>query len=74
MRIAVVLGYLILLTACSGDPRSLGITGPGVQPAPAVVPLDAPDSDTAPGVSTSGPLYGPTNRPTSGSSGFFGYN
>jgi hypothetical protein len=74
MRTILSLGFLMLLAACSGDPKSWGITGPGAQPPPVVGPTDPLDTDTSPGVSTSGTSYGPTNRPTSGSSGFFGYN
>jgi hypothetical protein len=35
MRAILVLGLLIVLAACSGDPKSFGITGPGTQPVPA---------------------------------------
>jgi hypothetical protein len=35
MRAILALGLLIVLTACSSDPKSFGITGPGVQPVPA---------------------------------------
>jgi len=35
MRAILALGLLIVLTACSGDPKSFGITGPGAQPTPA---------------------------------------
>jgi hypothetical protein len=35
MRSILALGFLIVLAACSGDPKSYGITGPGAQPAPA---------------------------------------
>jgi hypothetical protein len=32
MRTILALGLLITLAACSGDPKSFGITGPGSQP------------------------------------------
>jgi hypothetical protein len=32
MRAIFALGLLIILAACSGDPKSYGITGPGTQP------------------------------------------
>jgi hypothetical protein len=35
MRAILALGLLIALAACSGDPKSFGITGPGTQPVPA---------------------------------------
>jgi hypothetical protein len=35
MRAVLALGLLIALAACSGDPKSFGITGPGIQPVPA---------------------------------------
>jgi hypothetical protein len=38
MRAMLALGLLIVLAACSGDPKSFGITGPGIQP---VVPAGA---------------------------------
>jgi hypothetical protein len=34
MRAILALGLLIVLAACSGDPKSYGITGPGVRPVP----------------------------------------
>jgi hypothetical protein len=34
-RSILALGLLIVLAACSGDPKSYGITGPGAQPVPA---------------------------------------
>jgi hypothetical protein len=74
MRALVALSLLAVLAACTSDPQSWGITGPGPPPAPAAAPSEAADDPAAPGVSTSGPLYGPSNRPTSGPSGFFGYN
>jgi hypothetical protein len=35
MRAILALGLLIALAACSGDPKSFGITGPGTHPVPA---------------------------------------
>ncbi len=61
-----------ILTACSGDPRSLGITGPGVQ---AVPPPEAdPGNATPAGVTQSGTTYGPSYGPVRGPTGFWGYN
>ena len=78
MRMLLVFCLSGLLAACSGDPRSYGITGPGTQPIagppPVGTPLDAPESAPAPGVTTSGPFYGPTNGPSNGGSAFWGYN
>ena len=75
MRRLLVLGLLLVLAACSGDPRSFGITGPG---APAVPKPDATqtrdDTNGMPGVPTTGTYYGPTSGPVTGSSGFWGYN
>jgi hypothetical protein len=75
MRSVFAFGLLIFLAACSGDPRSFGITGPGNQPEPAP-PAEGPtpDSVAVPGVTIIGPTYGTTGGPSSGSSGFWGYN
>lgn len=75
MRTILALISLLVLSACSGDPKSFGITGPGVQPVAPVVPsANTPDSSPTPGVTTSGSQYGPSYGPTTGSSGFWGYN
>jgi hypothetical protein len=74
MRAIIALGLLSLLTACSGKPADYGITGPGNSPPPTVVVGPTPDSSAIPGVTTTGPGYGPSNRPSSGSVGFWGYN
>ena len=74
MRAILVLGFLVSLAACSGGPGAYGITGPGTQPAPTVPTVDTPEAAPAPGVTTWGTPYGPTNAPTTGSSGFWGYN
>ena len=69
-----LLGFCLLacLAACSGDPKSFGITGPGLQPVP------QPEVDTGnnvtPGVPQSGTFYGPTNGAVTGQSGYWGYN
>jgi hypothetical protein len=70
----LALGFLTFLAACSGDPRSFGITGPGAEPPPVAPPIASPDTAAAPGVSTTGPTYGPSTAPSSGNSGFWGYN
>jgi hypothetical protein len=74
MRSVLAFGLLIFLAACSGDPRSYGITGPGAQPAPAAPSTPSPDTAPVPGVTTSGTPYGPTPMPSTGGSGFWGYN
>ncbi len=74
MRISVLLIALLGLAGCSGDPKVLGITGPGPQPAP-TAPSESLDSGTgSPGVSTSGSYYGPSVGPIKSNSGFYGYN
>jgi hypothetical protein len=75
MRSLLVFGLLFALAACSGDPRSFGITGPGPPQAVAQPdPAQTGGTSSAPGVPTSGTYYGPTNAPVTGSSGFWGYN
>jgi hypothetical protein len=74
MRTLLTIVLLMTLAACSGDPRSYGITGPGTQPMPPAPSVDTPDTSTAPGMSTTGTNYGPGTRPTTGASGFWGYN
>jgi hypothetical protein len=74
MRAVLALGLLTALAACTSDPRAFGITGPGPQPAPVGPTADSTDSAPTPGMSTSGSMYGPTNRPSTGASGFWGYN
>jgi hypothetical protein len=75
MRSVLALGFLTLLTACSGDPRSYGITGPNTEAPPAApAEVAAPDSVAVPGVTTTGPMYGPTQGPLTGNSGYWGYN
>lgn len=75
MRVLVILALLIPVAACSSDPQSYGITGPGSQTSP--TPAHAPagdDTGAMPGVPTSGSYYGPSTRPVTGGSGFWGYN
>jgi hypothetical protein len=75
MRSLLVLGLLLAVAACSGDPRSYGITGPGPQAVAKPDPAqNSGDSTPTPGVPTSGTYYGPTNAPVTGGSGFWGYN
>jgi len=74
MRNSVLLIALIGLSACSADPKALGITGPGPQAAP-VAPNPNEDNEApTPGVSTSGSYYGPSIGPIKSNSGFYGYN
>lgn len=62
-----------VLAACSGDPRSLGITGPGIHPV--AQPQADPGNGYSAGVPQSGTAYGPSyGEPSRGSSGFWGYN
>jgi len=77
MRAVLVLGLLISVTACSGDPKSYGITGPGQHPVtPGVGSIANPDSSTTPtpGVPTPDSYYGSSIGPIPSSSGFYGYN
>jgi hypothetical protein len=75
MRALFALGLLIVLTACSGDPAKYGITGPGTQPVPVANAAEAPEAQPVPGVTTLGSSnYGPSIAPSTGASGFFGYN
>ncbi|HTW69508.1 MAG TPA: hypothetical protein VME47_06450 [Acetobacteraceae bacterium] len=70
---------LLPLAGCAATPQSLGITGPqgttnkaarapAAEPSPASDPLDNPD------LLQSGTRYGPSYAPSSGSSGYWGYN
>jgi len=75
MRTILAFGLLIVLAGCSGGPAAYGITGPGSQPVAVVVPpAETPDTAPTPGVTTTGTSFGPSNRPTTGTSGFWGYN
>jgi hypothetical protein len=75
MRTVLVLGLLTVLAACSGDPATYGITGPGTQPKPAVPAVaESPDTSPTPGMTTAGPSWGPSSGPSTGGSGFWGYN
>jgi hypothetical protein len=76
MRAVLAFSTVILLAACSGDPRSYGITGPGQQSlAPVTVPVDPDASTSTPGVPTSSSYYyGSSIGPIQSNSGFFGYN
>ena len=72
MRTILAVSLLACLAGCAGDPRSLGITGPGV-PAPPV----QTDEDANGGL-TNGPDIGTTYRPGmqpgTGGGRFWGYN
>jgi hypothetical protein len=72
MRTIGTLGLLLLLAGCVGDPKSLGITGPGARPVP------QPEADTGNsyqmGSPQTGTGYGPSYGQSTGSSGFWGYN
>jgi hypothetical protein len=61
-----------VLTGCSGDPRSLGITGPGVQTVQP--PPTDPGNGVPTGVPAAGTSYGSFYGPTGGQTGFWGYN
>ena len=77
MRYILYILPMIALAACSADPRSLGITGPGVNPPPPPQNASPFDRDTgaSPGVPSAGSFYGPTNNGgMTGQSGFWGYN
>lgn len=72
MKFTWTLAALIALAGCSGDPKALGITGPGVQPVEPAQGLLPTDNGT--GAPQAGTFYGPTVGPTRGPSGFWGYN
>jgi hypothetical protein len=73
MRAIGTLGLLLLLAGCAGDPRSLGITGPGPQDVPKP-PVDDGNNYQA-GAPQTGSGYSATyGGPTTGSTGFWGYN
>jgi hypothetical protein len=75
MRAVLVMGLLISLAACSGDPKSYGITGPGQQPIAPVAPTPDPNGSTVtPGVPTPGSYYGSSIGPIPSNSGYYGYN
>jgi hypothetical protein len=75
MRAVLAFGIVMLVAACSGDPKSYGITGPGQNPITPVAPMADPNaSSPAPGVPTSNSYYGSSIGPIPSSSGFFGYN
>lgn len=74
MRIISVIALNLLLAACSGGPQSLGITGPG-KPTPITPPTEDPTNAMGtPAVQTGGTSYGGNAGPTTGGSGFWGYN
>jgi hypothetical protein len=75
MRVFAILCVLSCagLAACSSDPRSFGITGPGVHTV--AEPQADPGNGYSAGVPQSGTTYGPTyGGPSGGSTGFWGYN
>ncbi|HET6308479.1 MAG TPA: hypothetical protein VFG12_14915 [Rhodopila sp.] len=74
MRVIFALGVLSLLAACASDPAKYGITGPGTQPPPVASTTQSPDGQPIPGVNTVGTTYGPSAGPSTGASGFWGYN
>ena len=74
MRAIALLAVLAcgILAACSGDPKSLGITGPGVR---VESPPNAdPGDGVAAGFQPAGTSYGTSIAPTRGQTGFWGYN
>ena len=74
MRVIAIFAVLgcAVLAACSGDPSSYGITGPGVQTVPP--PSADPGNATTAGVAPLGTSYGTSVAPTRGPTGFWGYN
>ena len=63
-----------MLAGCSGDPAAYGITGPGGPRPAAAATGPTPDDSPTPGAPSSGTFFGPSNRPMTGNSGFWGYN
>jgi hypothetical protein len=75
MRAIVAVALLAALTGCSGSPHSMGITGPGVAPPPAVpAPDDPENTGTLLGGPGSSGTYHPETGPTTGGGRFWGYN
>ncbi len=71
-----LLAVLLALAACAGDPRSLGITGPGKAPASATV--DTPGAGL-PGTDMPDPLqsgsrFAPSVVPTTSGGRYWGYD
>ncbi|HTW69796.1 MAG TPA: hypothetical protein VME47_07920 [Acetobacteraceae bacterium] len=78
MRTICLALMLLVLAGCAAGPQALGITGPQgstnkAAAAPAVPPPPTDPLDN-PGLMQSGTRYGPTYTPSTGSSGFWGYN
>lgn len=78
LRLALI---LLPLAGCGADPQALGITGPqGTTNHPsgaaAQTSVDTPSNDPLdnPDILQSGGRYGPSYTPSTGSSGFWGYN
>jgi hypothetical protein len=69
MRPIPVLLIVLGLSACSGGPRSLGITGPG----PQGPPLSAPPAGMG-DLTDYGVIYEPAIGETNGGGRFWGYN
>jgi hypothetical protein len=75
MRATLLILCLAVLSACSADPKALGITGPGAPAAPPPPPSPLGDDGVSrPGVQTPGSYYAPNMAPVTGSSGFWNYN
>ena len=73
MRAIGMLGLLLLLAGCADDPKSLGITGPGPQTVPK--PPEDTGNSYQMGAPTTSNGYAPSyNGPTTGPTGFWGYN
>jgi len=70
MRASAALVLMLGLSACSGDPASYGITGPGMQPVP------GPSGTTvdAPAIPNTGSTYGPSVVPSTGNGNYWNYN
>jgi hypothetical protein len=73
-RRASILLLLVALTACAGDPRALGITGPGHQPAQAETPSGLYPGDSTGDESLTGERYAPSMIPTTSGGRYWGYN
>jgi len=70
--VSLLASALLSLAGCGDTPASLGITGPGANPAPPGVHDDP--TIYAPGVPASGGSYGPGSIPNLSGGQYFNYN
>ncbi len=68
----LILAVALGVAGCDGSPAALGITGPGVPPAPPPVTDDS--TITNPGIPNSTGTYGPSIGPIPSDGRYFNYN